>query len=160
MSATRDWTAIGIEWNAEKVSKQQGDHATDRVVITGDAQMPVVQDLDKFRAEFGDGAILGIFNGTSIRVMAQDVNRRLLTAGKDAETIKEAIYNRLKGVRNAATATVRTVTVTVTVRDLPDGTTYDGIDFVEYQQAYLAALVDAGTPVAVAQGIAKGLKPF
>lgn len=157
---TRDWETLGVKWNEETVAKQNGSHATDRTTIQGTALIPVVEDVDKFRAEFGDDCIRGIFNGTSIRVMAQDVNRRLLAAKKSPEEIKEAIYNRLKGVRNAAVAGTRTVTVTVTVRDLPDGTTYAGTEYVEYQQLYLAALVEAGTPLAVAQSIVGNLKAF
>lgn len=153
----RDWNALGIEWIQEPVSKQAGDHATDRQVI-GNAEMPIVKDLTKFIEGFGEGVVLGIMDGTSLRVMAQDVNRRLLPKGDRGEVIREAIYNRLRGVRNTGTRTP--VTVTVKVYSLPpmsDGTpqTYKGTDLIEYQQAYLAALVDNGIEVAVAQQIAQ-----
>ena len=146
----RDWNSIGIDWTQEPVSKQAGDHATDRKVI-GDAEMPIVKDLTAFIAEFGEDCVLGIMDGTSLRVMAQDVNRRLIPKGDKGETIREAIYNRLRGVRNASRGGV---VKEVKVYTLPDGTVYKGTDVTEYQQAYMAALVDAGTPVAVAQTIA------
>ncbi|MGH7883414.1 MAG: hypothetical protein ACREN8_11025 [Candidatus Dormibacteraceae bacterium] len=148
----RNWDDIGIEWEVEDVSKQHGDHATDRVII-GKAQMPITTDLAKFQAHFGDACILGIMDGTSVRVMAQDVNRRMLQKGCKAPEIREAIYNRLKGVRNAGT---RTVTVkTVKVYSLPNGTTYDGTDLVEYQQLYVSALTEQGVPAATAVAIAQ-----
>jgi hypothetical protein len=150
-NATRNWAEIGIDWNSEPVSKQAGDHATDRVVI-GNAEIPVVSDLPKFIAHFGEPCVLGIMDGTSVRVMAQDVNRRLIPTGKRGEEIREAIYNRLRGVRNAGTRT--TVVREVKVYNLPDGTQYKGTDLVEYQQAYLAALVDMGTPTKIATEIA------
>lgn len=148
---SRNWEELGIEWIEETVSKQAGDHATDRAVI-GKAQMPIVRDLPKFVGHFGDGCVLGIMDGTSVRVMAQDVNRRGIQKGMKPEAIREAIYNRLIGVRNAPRATVRTVEVKI--HNLPNGTTYSGTDLVEYRQLYLSALVDAGVAVSVAQQIA------
>jgi hypothetical protein len=148
----RNWEEIGISWIMEDVSKQAGDHATDRVII-GKAEMPVVEDLEKFVSHFGASCVLGILDGTSVRVMAQDVNRRMLQKGGKGEAIREAIYNRLAGVRNAGT---RTVTVkTVIVHALPDGTTYAGTDLVEYQQLYVGALVSAGVDNATAIAIAQ-----
>ena len=145
----KDWKSYGIAWIQESVAKQFGDHATDKKVI-GTAEMPVVEDLSKFVAHFGEGVVLGIMDGTSIRVMAQDVNRRLLQKGQKGEAIRDAIYNRLVGTRNASRGTV-----TVTVYKLPDGTEYKGNNEVEYQQAYTAALVDLGTPADVAMQIGK-----
>ncbi len=135
----------GITWNAEPVSKQHGDHATDRVII-GDAQIAIVTDLDAFTQEFGSACVLGIMDGTSVRVMCQDVSRRMLAKNAKPDEIRAAIINRLRGIRNAG---ARTTTVK-TVYTLPNGTTYDGTNITEYRQLYVAALVDAGTPADVA----------
>lgn len=148
------WADFGIAWTQEPVSKQMGDHATDKKII-GTAEMPIVEDLDKFVAHFGAAVVLGIMDGTSVRVMAQDVNRRLIQKGQKGDAIRDAIYNRLIGTRNASRGAV---TVTVTVYKLPDGTEYKGSDLVEYQQAYTAALVDLGTPADVAMQIGSNQK--
>lgn len=151
-----DYAEMGIRFDTEEVSKQRGDHASDRVVL-GNGQIAVVTDLDKFRKAFGDECVLGILDGTSIRVMCQDVSRRLLNKGtKAADAIQAAIINRLKGVRNSGGGSVRTVTKTV--YNLPDGTKYEGESETEYQQAYAAALVDAGVPSAAALAIAANQK--
>lgn len=142
----RNWADLGIEWSEEQVRRQNGDNASDKAALRGTAQIPVVKDLDKFVAHFGANCVLGIMDGTSVRVMAQDVNRRLLAKGADAESIREAVYNRLKGVRNATIATVREVKVYM----LPDGTQYKGSDLTEYKAAAMAALVDLGVPADVA----------
>jgi hypothetical protein len=151
-----DYAEMGIRFDTEEVSKQRGDHASDRVVI-GNAQIAVVTDLDKFRTSFGDATILGILDGTSIRVMSQDVSRRSLEKGvKAADAIQAGVINRLKGVRNAGGT--RTITVTKVSYSLPDGTKYEGADETEYQQLFAGALVDAGVPAAAALAIASNQK--
>jgi hypothetical protein len=148
---------IGLRFDAEEVSKQHGPNGSDRVSL-GNGQIAVVTDLDKFRKAFGDECVLGILDGTSIRVMSQDVSRRLIGKGtKGADAIQAAIINRLKGVRNASGGT-RTVTVKVPVYALPDGTKYEGDSETEYQAQYAAALVDAGVPSAAALAIAANQK--
>src|SRR5688500_6532166 len=133
-----DYAEMGIRFDTETVSKQRGDHASDRVEL-GNGQIAVVTDLEKFRAAFSDETVLGILDGTSIRVMSQDVSRRLLNKGtKKAEDIQAAIINRLRGVRNASGGGVRIVKVNL--RNLPDGTQYEGDNETEYQQMYAAAL--------------------
>lgn len=157
MTQTIDWAARGISWVSEDVSKQHGDHATDRVVI-GKAQIPVVSDLEKFRKEYGDSCILGILDGTSIRVMAQDVNRSGIAKKLSAEEIQSRIDARLRGIRNRSLAAV---VKEVTVYLLPNGekwtatadTAYES-DEADYQAQYMAALVDAGVDVAVARMLA------
>jgi len=151
-----DYAEMGLRFDTEVVSKQRGDHASDRVEL-GNGQIAVVTDLEKFRTAFSDATILGILDGTSIRVMSQDVSRRLLNKGtKAADAIQSAIINRLHGVRNSGGGSVRTITKNVYA--LPDGTKYDGESEVEYQQAYAAALVDAGVPSAAALAIASNQK--
>lgn len=153
-----DYAEMGIRFDTEEVSKQRGDHASDRVVI-GSAQICVVTELDKFRTAFSDATILGILDGTSIRVLSQDVSRRNLDKGvKDAAVLQAAIINRLRGVRNASGGGTRTVTITKSVYALPDGSKYEGSDETEYQQLFAAALVDAGVPSAAALAIAANQK--
>jgi hypothetical protein len=151
MSATeRNWEEMGISWSEEDVSRQQGPHATDRRVI-GKAQIPVVGDLGKFRAHFGDEVVLGILDGTSIRVQAQDVSRTGIAKGLKVGEIRERMYLRLKGIRNRPLAGE---TKTVVKYPLPGGAFYTGSNVTEYQQQYVAALVDMGTPSDVARTIA------
>ncbi len=147
----RNWTDIGIVWNTEQVSKQHGPHATDKKVL-GDAQIPTVVDLTLFREHFGDEAVLGSMNGTSIRVSAQAVCRQELS--KDAKCapskMRNAVYNRMKSVRNAPGGTR-----VIQVFTLPNGQKYNGSDLTEYRQLYAAALVDSGVPSSVALSIAE-----
>lgn len=152
---TINWDDRGITWMTEEVSKQHGPNGSDRTVI-GKAQIPQVTDLTKFRAEYGDACILGILDGTSIRVMAQDVNRSGLAKGLNPEEIKGRIDARLRGIRNRPTGGV---TKTIMVYTLPNGQRYTGTSLVEYQQGYLAALVDAGIPADVARNLAMGQQP-
>lgn len=151
-----DYAEMGLRFDMEVVSKQRGDHASDRVEI-GNAQIAVVTDLEKFRTAFSDATVLGILDGTSIRVMSQDVSRRSLEKGvKAADVIQAGIINRLRGVRNSGGT--RTITVTKVSYALPDGTKYEGADETEYQQLFAAALVDAGVPSAAALAIAGNQK--
>lgn len=153
---TESHEEMGLRFDTEVVSKQRGEHASDRVEL-GNGQIAIVTDLDKFRTFFGDAVILGILDGTSIRVMSQDVSRRLLNKGtKKATDIQAAIVNRLRGVRNSTGGGVRTITKNVYA--LPDGSKYEGESEVEYQQQYAAALVDAGVPSAAALAIASNQK--
>lgn len=149
MSNSIDWTSRGIIWVEEPVSEQAGDHATDRRVL-GNAQMPVVKDLSAFVAEYGEAAVLGSLDGTSIRVMAQDVNRTGLRKRLGADEIRLRIDGRLRGIRSRSVASVKEVTK----YPLPGGTFYTGTDNTEYQASYMAALVDIGTPADVAKTIA------
>lgn len=151
-----DYAEMGLRFDTEVVSKQRGDHASDRVEI-GNAQIAVVTDLEKFRTAFSDATVLGILDGTSIRVMSQDVSRRSLEKGvKSPDVIQAGIINRLRGVRNSGGT--RTITVTKVSYALPDGTKYEGADETEYQQLFAAALVDAGVPSAAALAIAGNQK--
>ena len=154
MTQTIDWALRGISWVTEDVSKQHGDHATDRVVL-GKAQIPVVADLDAFRKEYGDSCILGILDGTSIRVMAQDVNRSGLAKKLPADEIKQRIDARLRGVRNRS---LGGVVKEVAVYLLPNGEKWTGTDETAYQAEYMAALVDAGVPIEVAKTLATAQK--
>lgn len=149
---SKNWEEMGITWAAEEVSKQHGDHATDRRVM-GTAYIPVVTDLGKFTESFGQACVLGILDGTSIRVMAQDVNRAGLAKNLKPDEIKDRIEARLRGVRNRPVG--GTTIVKVKVHTLPNGTEYTGTDVVEYQQAYAAALIDQGVDATVAITIAQ-----
>ena len=140
----------GLVFISEPVSKQHGPNKSDRVEWRKDAPIPVVQDLDKFRAHFGDAPVLAALDGTSFRVMAQGVARSK-ERNTPVEVLQEIIYNRLRGLN---TRTVSTRTETVKVYALPNGEQYAGTDENEYRQLYAAALVDAGVDTSVALQIA------
>lgn len=149
-------THFGVAWSTETVNREPDGNGSTKVEATADAQILSIVDLEKFRANFpnADEILLGIANGTSLRVMAQDVNRRNPKKSRDER--RSAIVNRLVGVRNAGVRTVVTKVVEKIVKQyaLPNGESYTGTDETEYQQLYLAALVDFGMPVATAQSIA------
>ncbi len=151
-----DWAARGISWAEEPVAKVFGENNQSDKRVIGNAQIPVVNDLDLFRKEYGDACVLGILDGTSIRVMAQDVNRTGITKGLPKEEIRARIDARLRGVRNRP---LGGGTKEVLVYLLPNGTKFTGTSLVEYQQQYMAALVDAEVPAAVAQALAMQQKP-
>jgi len=148
---SRNDSEMGITWSMEDVSERISTNASDKRTL-GQCPILIPTDLEKFRAEFGDEVILGIFNGTSIRVMCQDVGRRGLKNRDSVEKMKEACINRLRGVRNSRAATVKTVEVKVYT--LPNGETYKGTNLEEYQGLYMAALVDAGVQPDVARTVA------
>lgn len=143
-----NWADFGIEMSIESVQKQMGDHATDRKIVNDKAMIPTVVDVDKFIAEFGGATMLDFVNGTSLRVKAQAVARRL-AGERDKGKIEQALLNMIRSVRNP------NVRVQVIVHSLPNGMVYSGTDLIEYQQSYMAALVDAGVENATAGMIAK-----
>jgi len=133
MSST-NWDNIGITWSAEPVMRQHGDHATDRRTI-GNAQIPVLSDLGKFRenVQSADEILLGIWDGTSARVQAQDVCRKMLEKGASVDTMREAVWNRILGVRTRVTVPKS--------YPLPDGKRYTGNDLAEYRKLYREAQI-------------------
>jgi hypothetical protein len=149
---------MGLRFDAEEVSKQRGDNASDKTVI-GIGQIAIVTDLALFEAAM-PGVVLGSLNGTSVRVMSQDVSRRSIEKGvKGADAIQAAVLNRLRGVRNNGGGTkIVTVTKIVHSNPLPDGSQYAGTDETEYRALYAAALVDAGVPTEAALSIANNQK--
>lgn len=147
-----NWADFGITLSIESVQKQAGPHASDRRVITDNAIIPTVVDVEKFVEAFGPQTLLRFINGTSLRVRAQSVARQMAKE-KDTDKIEQALLNSIKAVRNVGVRSV--TTITVNVHDLPDGTKYTGSDLVEYQQLYTAALMDAGVDSEVALNIAK-----
>ena len=158
-TVTKTLADMGIEFLTEPVSKRAGSNNSDKRVWREDAQILRVVNLEKFKTEFGEPAALAGLNGTSFRVMSQDVNRRHDAKAPHA-TIQQAIVNRLRGLRNAAATVTRVVEKIVEKRIyvLPNGKTFDGTTEVAYQQAYTAALVDAGVPTTVAIDLAKQQK--
>ncbi len=159
---TTNYADFGISWESTTVARQAGEHRTDRVALKGTAEIPVPTDLGKLRAAIGDDRVNGFLNGSSIRVVAQDVNRRYLEACARGERkynqddLRALVWARISG-KTVRLASGRTVTVTVNRRQLPDGTWYEGTELVEYQAAYAAALVDKGVPADVARDIALAL---
>lgn len=147
----RDWAALGIEWETESVSKQFGDHATDRKVV-GNAQLPRIIDLDKARAA-GISILAWINSSNSMRVRAQAIARA--TKDRTPEVLREAVFAALLSSRARAAAGVRVETIIK--RPMPDGTMYDGDDEVEFRQLYAAALIDQGVEASVALSIANSI---
>lgn len=149
-------THYGLVWSTESVNREPDGNGSTKIEATADAQILAIADLDRFRANFpnADEILLGIANGTSLRVTAQDVNRR--NPKKDRTWRRTAVVNRLQGIRNAGVRTVVTKVVEkiVKVATLPNGETYTGSDEIEYQQLYLAALNEAGVPFETAKAIA------
>lgn len=151
-----DWAARGITWAEEPVSKVFGENNQSDKRVIGNAQIPVVVDLELFRKEYGDACVLGILDGTSIRVMAQDVNRSGIAKGLNTEQLRERVDARLRGVRNRP---LGGTTKEVLVYLLPNNTKFTGSSLVEYQAQYGAALIDAGVDSAVAMTLAKQQSP-
>lgn len=152
VSLSLPWEDWGLTISIETVSEQAGDHATDKVIVSDRALIPVLVDVDKFRAKFGDAALLKCINGTSLRVVAQRVNR---THAKSATAVVEnALVASIMSVR--AAGVVRTIVVTKYA--LPDGSVYEGAEEEEYQAAYAAALIDSGVDGTLALSIAKTQK--
>lgn len=144
---SKNWDAMGLAWTVGEVSREHGGHRTDRKVI-GEAYYPRIADLTKAREYFGDNTVTAWINASnSIRVMAQGINRAGIEARLSEDTIKDKIYNRLRGMRNAAVMSDRRVVIVTLV----DGTIYEGSDEVEYQQLQLAAMVDLGVAPDVAR---------
>ncbi len=147
---SQNWESFGISWTSETVSRQNGPNKTDRVAYSTPAQLPQVADYDKFVAHFGKPAVLAMVNASnSIRVRAQAVCRGLLENGeRDADKLRQAVYNAMRGVRAQASP------IQVRVYTLPNGQMYNGTDVTEYRQMYAAALVEAGVPADVAVNLA------
>lgn len=155
-SDTELYAEMGLRFDAEEVSKQRGDNASDKVVI-GIGQIAIVTDLVLFEAAM-PGVVLGSLNGTSVRVMSQDVSRRAIEKGiKGAKAIQALVINRLRGVRNNGGG-VKIVEKKVFSNPLADGTQYTGADETEYRALYAASLVDAGVPAEAALAIANNQK--
>lgn len=145
---TLDYDAMGIRWETEPVSRTFGENQSDKRIVNPSAQILVIEDIDKFRATFGDDFLLATANGTSPRVICQRIGRHdRFHNGRDIEGNRAAVLNAVRGTRNTLKA--------VTRHPLPDGTFYHGTDETEYRQLYMAGLVDAGVPTGIAQNLAK-----
>lgn len=148
----------GLSWSVETVSREPGGNSAGKVLAADDAQILVIVDHDAFVTNFPDAKaiLLGISATTSLRVMSQAVNRD--NPGMPVLERRQRIVNRLAGIRNTGSRAVvtRTVEVKVFIRSapLPGGTFYEGDNLVEYQAAYMAALLDMGVPSDTARSIA------
>ncbi len=141
---------FGLEWVTDSVSKGG-------MIVSTDAQILTLVGVLAFVNNFpsGDKVLEGIADGSSMRVLSQGINRD--NSKKSIEWRRTAILNRLLGVRRASTVVKvveKIVEKTVTRHALPGGTFYEGDDLTEYQAAYIAALVDQGVDVPMAQTIA------
>lgn len=162
--STYNWdqmaTDHGFTWVSEPVSKVISKNHSDKRII-GDAEILVMTDVEKFSEHFGAGVILGIANGTSIRVQAQDVCRRAMDGASvkpSVDQLREAVYNRVRGVKNSGMG--RTVTIEKIIKQyiLPSGQPWSGDNEVEYQQAVVEAFVELGLHVPSAIAAAANYK--
>lgn len=149
-------TMCGLRWSIESVNKQPDGNGSTKILATKDARILVIDDVQKFIANFPDGAetLRGIGNSTSLRVHGQHVNRH--NPKKSADERMAMIWTWLMGARNnSVRVTTITVekTVTRTIHPLVVGT-YDGDSETEYRQLYAVGLVDAGIPSDTARAIA------
>lgn len=154
----RNWEEIGIVWDTDEVARGTGN---DKRVI-GIAQLPVIDDLDKFVQHFGTAAVIGPLNGTSHRVQAQAVARREIEKNlakppaarmerdRFAEHLREQVYLMLRGIRATPSRATQ-----VFVAPLPDGSTWRGNEVDEYERSAAAMYVDSGVPSALALTLAK-----
>lgn len=148
-----NWTTIGIVWESSIVREEisKGQHRE-----LGHAEIPTVTDLAIFRANVpeADSIILATLNSgrNSWRVQAQDVARRAFEKGlkPTREELQTLVWNRIKGLRNSPVAAPKTY-------PLPGGEKYAGSDLTEYRAAYMAALVDLGTPAELAKTIVSNI---
>lgn len=156
----KNWADFGITWESGKVSRQHGDHRTDRHELPHPSQIPVPVDLDKLRAALGDELVKSYLNGTSMRVIAQDVSRRYIEATiearkqYDAEALRGLVWDRLSGKRT----TIGGGTREVKVRYLPNGKQFTGTTKEEFQAETRATLIDMGVPADVAKAAAEALE--
>lgn len=150
---SRNWNEMGLAWATENVSENVSTTNSSQKRVVGQAQIAIVEDLDKFRAHFTDAVMLGIFDGTSVRVTSQNVCRPMLNKGKPSvDDLREAVYNRLKGIR----VSVRSVTKSyVVVIMLPNGETYEGESEEGFQRAYVEAAVDMGITTEIPELLVK-----
>ena len=147
----RNWAEIGIAWVDGDVEKG------DTKLTLCKAQIPMVVDLDLVIAHFGRDTMRDSINASnSWRVAAQDVARTYISrGGRDVVALRELVYNRLRGIRSAATVTTKVVEVKV--YNLPNGTTIKTESLIELQQAFVAAMHDAGVPNDVAIAMSQKL---
>lgn len=129
---------LGILWTTDEVAKGTGPS---KVVVCDYAQIPVIVDVEKFRAAFGDDFILASMDGSSLRVQAQAVARRM--AKDEPAAQRQAVLNLIRGTRN-----VRKGVREIVVREfiVPSAEDFSDVTPVRAQtEAELAAaIVDAG----------------
>lgn len=150
---SRNWNDLGIEWLEEEVFRKEGNT---KVLVHGKAQIPQLVDISKAVEHFGADTLLAAINGTSWRVSAQAVNRDLLPTKADAESIREAVYNRISGTRRAAivrTKEVKVYSLANGAEFKPDSSKSPEENLTALQAAALAAYFDVGVPNDVARNI-------
>lgn len=141
------WNACGISWDHTPVATNNG--ATQ---LHGTTQLMVVVDHEKFIATFGLAPLMFGVNNTSVRVTGQRVNRALLPKRATESELRHAVVSAVTHTSGRTSSVItKTVTITVTIRTLPDGATYNGTDEVEYRQLVIAAYIDMGLDIGMAR---------
>jgi len=147
MTQSQNDTPLGYHWVSEPVSLVYGDNQSDKRIVNDAAQILVIDDIEAWRANFGDAFLLATANGTSPRVICQRVGRKAqFHGGRNIEANRTAVLAAVAGIRASGTSTVR--------HALPDGTFYHGLDETEFRQLYAAGLVDAGVDGGIATALA------
>lgn len=122
------------------------------VELRNPAQIPVITDLVLFVDHFGADRVRDDINGSSsYRVNAQRIGRK--NNSVTVAELQKLVYDDMRGSR----APRRVVTNTVTVRMLPNGSTFDGTTIEELRAATFAALHDMGVPNDVARATVEKL---
>lgn len=146
-----NWADAGCELSTEDKSKRYGPNATDKKVV-GSAFILRVRELDKFRATFGDNAVLKYVNGTSLDVTCEAWGRNHPNATREA--FESWILANLRNQRTFGGTKTVTVTVKEFVIPTPTGVKkWSGTDEAEL----VAFLVDAGMTAAEAMAMAEAM---
>lgn len=98
----------GFIWETGEVQYQPTKQGSK--VSLGDAPHVKVTNVERFEAMF-PGIILAALNGTSIKVACQAVTRRMKLKDRQSawDSMRVAVLNSLRGIKNRASVVVKTV---------------------------------------------------
>jgi len=90
----------GARWAYEEVKTDKGTKS-----LGNDNPILVWEDLDKARAYYGDEKVLGVLDGTSLRVSFQNIIRRGRAGDKSVDDIAQAQLDFKPGTRQVGEST-------------------------------------------------------
>ncbi len=90
----------GSHWVYEEVKTDKGTKS-----LGNENPLLVWDDLDKARAHYGDEKILGVLDGTSLRVSFQNIIRRGRAGDKSVDDIAQAQLDFKPGTRTVGEST-------------------------------------------------------
>jgi hypothetical protein len=139
----------GFTWELGEVQYQPT--AKGSKISLGDAPHVKVTNVERFEGMF-PGVILAALNGTSVKVACQAVTRRMKLKDRQAgeESMKVAVLNSLRGIKNRASVVIKTV-----IRAF--GRVFETEEaYMEFGTAFLAAKgLDDETIAEILQGAAE-----